>query len=149
MNNSFEKTVNNITENQHNFVLRIYYEDTDAGGIVFYANYLKFAERARTEWLRTLGITQSNLLNQRVGFVVKNVTMNNIASAKLDDQLTVISSISLIKKASVAFSQEIYDQNNIKLCTIDVLVAFVDLSQQKPKACALPTEILGVLPSVS
>ena len=57
----------------HQHHVRVYYEDTDAGGIVYYANYLKFLERARTEWLRDMGIEQDTLLEQSVGFVVKRV----------------------------------------------------------------------------
>ena len=56
--------------------IRVYYEDTDAGGIVYYANYLKFLERARTEWLRALGIEQDDLLERSVGFVVKRVEIS-------------------------------------------------------------------------
>ena len=138
-----------MLDNHHSFSLRIYYEDTDAGGIVYYANYLKFAERARTEWLRELGICQSYFLERKAGFVVRKVDMNNVASAKLDDQLVVISTISRIKKASITFYQEIINQDNIKLCTIEILVAFVDISSAKNKPCALPHEILGALPSVS
>ncbi|MGJ8694168.1 MAG: YbgC/FadM family acyl-CoA thioesterase [Thalassotalea sp.] len=138
-----------MVENKHNFAVRIYYEDTDAGGIVYYANYLKFAERARTEWLRALGMNQSYLLANNRCFVIRKVTMNNIASARLDDQLSVVSIISQVKKASLCFYQEIFNQDDIKLCTIDVLVAFIDISSTKSKPCALPSEILGALPSVS
>mgnify|MGYP003388867335 CR=1 FL=1 len=136
-----------MNNNEHRFSLRIYYEDTDAGGIVFNANYLKYVERARTEWLRELGINQSSLLAQDVGFVVRKVVMNNLAAAKLDDELTVVSVISTIKKASLTFFQEVYNQENIKLCTLDVLIAFVSTSNNQLKPCALPPEILGALPS--
>ena len=62
----------------HQHHVRVYYEDTDAGGIVYYANYLKFLERARTEWLREMGIEQDTLLEQSVGFVVKRVEMDTM-----------------------------------------------------------------------
>lgn len=134
-----------ITNKKHHFSLRVYYEDTDAGGIVFYANYLKFVERARTEWLRDVGINQSFFLERKIGFVVRNVEMSNVASARLDDQLTVISTITQIKRATMTFSQEIYNQNNIKLCTVEVLIVCVELNQDKLKACSIPQEILGAL----
>ena len=70
--------------------IRVYWEDTDAGGIVFYANYLKFFERARTEWLRALGIEQRNLKETSGGmFVVAETTVKYLRSARLDDQLQV------------------------------------------------------------
>jgi acyl-CoA thioester hydrolase len=138
-----------MNENQHSFSLRIYYEDTDAGGIVYNANYLKYVERARTEWLRELGISQSDLLTKDIGFVVRKVQMDNLFAGKLDDQLTVVSTIKQLKKASIIFSQDVYNQINRKLCTIEVLIAFVDLSNNQIKPCALPQEILGALPSVS
>lgn len=135
--------------NSHHFSLRIYYEDTDAGGIVYNANYLKFVERARTEWLRTLGITQSLLLNEQVGFVVRNVVMNNIRAAKLDDELTVVSSITKIKRASLVFYQEIFNQHQQLICTVEVLIASVNIVSDNIKPCAISKEILGVLPRVS
>ncbi|WP_340676517.1 YbgC/FadM family acyl-CoA thioesterase, partial [Paraglaciecola sp.] len=69
--------------------IRVYYEDTDAGGIVYYANYLKFFERARTEWLRCLGIEQDELLERSVGFVVKRVEMDNHAPARFNQLLCI------------------------------------------------------------
>ena len=79
-----------MSENNNNFQLRVYYEDTDIGGIVYHANYLKFFERARTEWLREKGITQSSFLEQNLGFVVTRLEMDYVASAKFDDLLNVI-----------------------------------------------------------
>ena len=72
----------------HHHPLRVYYEDTDAGGVVYYANYLKFAERARTEMLRDLGIDHSELMdNEGVAFAVRHCTMDFLAPARLDDVL--------------------------------------------------------------
>ncbi len=136
-----------LTTINNEFQLRIYYEDTDAGGIVYYANYLKFFERARTEYLRTLGISQSYFLEQNLGFVVRNVEMNNIASAKLDDLLTVTSIISELKRASLTFYQEIKNQENKVLCTATTRVACVNLLLSKP--CAIPPVILGAFNCVS
>ncbi len=131
--------------NPFHYSIRVFYEDTDAGGIVYYANYLKFAERARTEWLRELGISQSILLEQNLAFVVRKVEMDNKASAKLDDLLTVTSIISNIRKASLVFSQQIFNQHQQLLCEVDVLIASVNLQRGKP--CAIPETILGALQS--
>ena len=129
----------------HQYTLRVYYDDTDAGGIVYHANYLIFFERARTEWLRELGVVQSSLLTQDIAFVVRKVQMDNLTSAKFDDLLTVKSQITQTKKASIVFSQKLYNQAGVLICQAEVLVACVRLSLAKP--CAIPTNILGVLKS--
>ncbi|TYK64538.1 tol-pal system-associated acyl-CoA thioesterase [Colwellia echini] len=131
----------------HQFAIRVYYEDTDAGGIVYYANYLKFFERARTEWLREIGVNQETFLQQKLGFVVRHVEMNNIASAKLDDLLEVHSTIITLKRASLVFQQQITNQEKQVLCTANVRIACVDFSQNKP--CAIPDLILGAFKRVS
>ncbi len=133
--------------NSYQHTVRVYYEDTDAGGIVYYANYLKFFERARTEWLRALDINQSIFLEQNIGFVVTKVVMDNKASAKLDDLLTITTTINRLKSASVVFSQQLVNQNKITLCTAEIKVACVDLSIVKP--CIIPKSILGALKRVS
>ncbi|WP_448550207.1 tol-pal system-associated acyl-CoA thioesterase [Thalassotalea fusca] len=134
-------------EKVNSFPLRVYYEDTDAGGIVYFANYQKFFERARTEWLRELGINQSYYLEQNLGFVVRKVEMEYLASAKLDDLLNVVTEISDLKRASVVFKQYLYNENEQLLCQADVLVVFVNLERAKP--CAIPDELLGALKRVS
>ena len=136
-----------MSSSSSNYQIRVFYEDTDAGGIVYYANYLKFFERARTEWLRELGINQSKLLEQNTGFVVRKVEMNNIASAKLDDLLNVSSTISELKRASLVFTQQITNQNQQLICTVIVLIACVNLSKAKP--CGIPKELLGAFKGAS
>ena len=136
-----------MLESTDQYNLRVYYEDTDAGGVVYHANYLKFFERARTEWLRKLGIEQSYFLAEKTGFVVRDLTMNNLAAAKFDDLLTVFSAISEIKRASVRFEQKIVNQDEKLLCTLTVRVAYADLVRLKP--CHIPDTILGALNSVS
>lgn len=131
----------------NNYQIRIFYEDTDAGGIVYYANYLKFLERARTEWLRNLGIKQSEFLEQKLGFVVRRVEMDNLASAKLDDLITVNTEIIQLKRASITFQQQIFNQSQVLLCTAIIKVACVNLSLAKP--CAIPETILGAFKRVS
>ncbi len=135
-----------MLKNEDKFELRVYYEDTDAGGIVYYANYLKFFERARTEWLRKVDIHQSFFLEQNLGFVVRKVEMDNLASAKLDDVLTVVSQISEIKRASLKFQQQIIKNQQV-ICTAEIRIACVNLQRAKP--CSIPESILGALKSGS
>ncbi|MEP4892026.1 MAG: tol-pal system-associated acyl-CoA thioesterase [Aliiglaciecola sp.] len=130
----------------HKFNVRVYYEDTDAGGIVYYANYLKFLERARTEWLRSFGIEQHSLLEQSVGFVVKRVEMDNIAAARFDDLLQVNTQIIELKRASMLFQQQITNSNNLSLVSAKIRVACVDLQKMKP--IAIPAFIVGEISSV-
>ena len=89
------------------FPIRIYWEDTDAGGIVFYANYLKFFERARTEWLRSLGLSQQALREQTGGmFVVTDTALRYLKPAVLDDLLQVSARIETAGRASLTIAQE-------------------------------------------
>jgi acyl-CoA thioester hydrolase len=126
---------------QHIWQIRVYYEDTDAGGIVYYANYLKFLERARTEFLRERGIEQDTLLEQSVGFVVKRVELDNQAAAKFNELLSIHSEIVELKKASLVFKQKIINQTGKCLVSALIRVACVDLSKMKP--IAIPAYILG------
>ncbi len=108
------------------FAVRVYYEDTDTGGVVFYANYLKFFERARTEWLRSLGVAQSEMA-VRLGriFVVHSLDMQYLRPARLDDLLTIRSQITKIGRAALTFQQSAYRagellaQGSIQVCTVD------------------------------
>ena len=89
------------------FPIRIYWEDTDAGGIVFYANYLKFFERARTEWLRSLGLEQSRLREQSGGmFVVTDARLRYLRPARLDDELIVTAQLLERGRASMTIQQQ-------------------------------------------
>jgi acyl-CoA thioester hydrolase len=102
----------------HRLVVRVYYEDTDAAGIVYYANYLKFAERARTEWLRSLGLTHPALERERgVVFVVRQCLVDYLAPARLDEELMVESRVAEVGCASVVMQQEIAraDQRLVRL----------------------------------
>lgn len=88
--------------------IRVYYEDTDAGGIVYHANYLRFMERARTEWLRALGFEQDRLLQElRVLFVVRSLEADYLKPALFNDSLEVITTVPQVRRASLLFRQEI------------------------------------------
>lgn len=118
------------------FVLpvRIYYEDTDAGGAVYYANYLRFCERARTEMLRQCGISQQALIDASgIGFVVRSMQADYLQPARLDDALQVYTRIHHLRRASVVFEQEIRREQEL-LFNAQVLVACIRLQQQKPVA---------------
>ena len=92
----------------HSMDIRVYYEDTDAGGVVYYTNYLKFAERARTELLRGFGVEQADLRDkEKVLFVVRHIVADYLNSARLDDLLEITTHVKTLKNASVVFVQEI------------------------------------------
>jgi len=114
--------------------VRIYYEDTDAGGIVFYANYLKFFERARTEWLRAAGVNQQALAEQDGAiFVVKNASIDYHAPAKLDDVLNLTLSIEKLGRASVQFTQQAW-RGDVLLASASVKVGCVDAATLRPRS---------------
>ncbi|HBI70530.1 MAG TPA: tol-pal system-associated acyl-CoA thioesterase [Massilia sp.] len=114
--------------------VRVYYEDTDAGGIVFYANYLKFFERARTEWLRAAGIGQQDLIaSDNAGFVVKSATIDYHAPARLDDEITLTLAVEKLGRASVQFAQKAYRGNQL-LAEASVKVGCVDLASVRPRS---------------
>ncbi|MDH2927607.1 tol-pal system-associated acyl-CoA thioesterase [Lonepinella koalarum] len=121
------------------FPVRVYYEDTDAGGVVYHARYLHFYERARTEFLRSLHFSQQNLLaEQGIAFVVKSMSIDYHIPAKLDDSLIVETTVEQMKGATIFFSQCLKRENKI-LSVATVKVACVDLGKMKP--VALPTEV--------
>lgn len=114
--------------------VRIYYEDTDAGGVVYHSNYLNFFERARTEWLRHQGICQRELLEQAIGFVVRRLEIDYLKGAKLDQELTVVSRVSERKRASLTFCQELVNPQGELLCRAMVQVACINTNKMKPMA---------------
>ena len=117
---------------QQQMPVRVYYEDTDAGGVVYHARYLHFFERARTEFLRTLGFEQQQLLkNFQLAFDVRNVQIDYRIAAKLDDYLIVRTEIQQVKKASIIFEQKLLKSDEL-LADAAVLVASVNLSKMKP-----------------
>ncbi len=111
--------------------VRVYIEDTDAGGIVFYVNYLKYMERARTEFMRQLGLGKAALFADQLMFVVHSLTINYRASAELDDCLSISAVVKKSSKVAVVFEQQVY-RNNQLLCEAEVKVACVDRATQQP-----------------
>ena len=123
--------------------VRVYYEDTDTGGIVFYANYLKFFERARTEWLRAAGVAQQALAEQAHRmFVVKSTTIDYHAPAKLDDCLEITVEVEKLGRASVNFRQEAWltgRNEALLLCSGSIRVGCVDTQSLRP--ATIPDEV--------
>jgi acyl-CoA thioester hydrolase len=119
--------------------LRVYYEDTDAGGVVYYGNYLCFLERARTELLRTLGFGQARLAEESgIAFAVRSLNVEYLKPARLDDQLEVSTGIESLGRAQAVFSQRI-ERAGETLLTATVRLACLDL--QRGRATALPADI--------
>ena len=120
------------------FFCRVYYEDTDSGGIVYHANYFKYIERARTESLRNLGLFQSKIKDQfKLTFVVKNIFAEFIKPAKLDDFLEIKSNFIKFGMVSIKLEQEIF-LNDKKIFGAKIKLGIIDING-KPKK--LPIEI--------
>lgn len=114
--------------------VRVYYEDTDAGGVVYHANYLKFFERARTEMLRAMGYEQDELLaKEGILFVVRSVQVDYLKPARFNEQLQVSAEVIMAKNASLAFEQEITRGNDV-LCKSIIRIACLDAGTMRPKA---------------
>jgi acyl-CoA thioester hydrolase len=132
--------------------LRVYWEDTDAGGIVFYANYLKYFERARTEWLRSLGMGQQKLRMDTGGmFVVSETQLRYLQPARLDNELVVTAQLTHMGRAGLSLSQQAFlkpedaAQSPQLLCEASIRIAWVNASSLKP--ARIPSDLLDRLES--
>ncbi|TCT91646.1 acyl-CoA thioester hydrolase [Gibbsiella quercinecans] len=121
--------------------VRVYFEDTDAGGVVYHARYVAFFERARTEMLRQHNFHQQQLLSEHVAFMVRRITVEYLHPARLDELLEVQSEITQIRGASLTFAQRIVNSDGTLLSQADVLIACIDPHQMKP--VALPKSIVA------
>jgi acyl-CoA thioester hydrolase len=131
------------TEIGYTWPIRVYYEDTDAGGIVFYANYLKFFERARTEWLRACGIDQGRLADETGAiFIVRSTALDYRAPARLDDVVKIVSRIERLGRASVDFAQEAWRDGTL-LATGAIRIGCVERIRLRPTA--IPPPVLAAL----
>jgi acyl-CoA thioester hydrolase len=129
--------------NEFSWPVRVYYEDTDAGGVVFYANHLKFFERARTELLRSFGFEQDALLaEQKVIFVVRSVQVDYLKPARFNELLAVSARVTEQTRTTLMFAQEISRQQEV-LCRGVVRIACLDSLTFKPKP--IPSVILEKL----
>lgn len=128
---------------QKSFKYRIYYEDTDLGGVVYYANYLKFFERARTDFLRAQNIIQTKLAEDfGIIFVVRNCQIEYIKPARMDDLIEVFVKVKEIGKVSISMQQEIKLNDEI-LCKMDVEIVCVDRHNFRPKR--IPESVLTLV----
>ena len=124
--------------------MRIYWEDTDAAGIVFYANYLKFFERARTEWLRSLGIAQSALRESTGGmFVVSETSVRYLQPARLDDELVVTAQLQAAGRASMVIAQQAFNNAGQLLAQGTIRIGWVESMSLRP--ARIPAIVLDTL----
>ncbi len=121
---------------------RVYYEDTDSGGVVYYANYLKFFERCRTDFLRSSGISQHQLATeQSIAFVVRRCNVDYILPAKLDDEVTITIQVKELKAASITLVQKMICSDFI-LADFEVEIVCVDTNNFRPKK--IPPQIRSI-----
>ncbi|MDZ7938299.1 MAG: tol-pal system-associated acyl-CoA thioesterase [Rhodoferax sp.] len=127
-----------MTSADYRFSIRVYWEDTDAGGVVFYANYLKFFERARTEWLRAAGVEQQALRDDTGAmFVVAEVQTRYLAPARLDDQIEVTVVVEELGAASMVLTQEAWRGDTL-LAEGRIRIGCVDAVTLKPRRIPAP-----------
>lgn len=127
----------------HSAKYRVYYEDTDAGGVVYYGNYLKFAERGRTDFLRESGVNQQVLAKETgVFFVVRKVEIEYLSPGRLDDIIEVKTAIARIGKTSIDMTQEFFNQDGTKLGNMTVQIVTVMNDGNKIRSTRIPEEIV-------
>lgn len=129
--------------------IRVYYEDTDSGGVVYYANYLRFMERARTEWLRALGFEQDRLAREEgLLFAVRSASIEFLRPARFNDLLTVISGLQHCRRASLTFVHSIIRPHEASqpCCTGEVKIACINAGTFRPQA--IPDTLLKELADV-
>ncbi len=131
-----------MTSAEFSHKLRVYIEDTDAGGIVYYVNYLKFMERARTEFMRSLGYGKDHIFSSNLMFVVRDVAVSYSLPARLDDELEVTAEIARVRGAGIVFHQCVR-RGAEELARGEVTVACVDRVLVKPRR--LPPEMVARL----
>lgn len=137
-----------MPENEFILPVRVYYEDTDAAGVVYYANYLKFMERARTEWLRKIGFEQDRLNREKnILFAVRNVTIDYKKPAYFNEMLSVRSKLVEQRSASLVFHQSIFNEENKELCKAEIKIACLNSKNMKPEP--IPKTILTEMDHVN
>lgn len=126
--------------------VRVYYEDTDSGGVVYYANYLKFMERARTEWLRSLGYEQDRLVREQgLLFAVTDVELRYLSPARFNDALSVTARIVERRRARLRFEQTVYREDQA-LCAGRIQIACLDAQSFRPRP--IPDSLFEEIPDV-
>ena len=126
----------------YSLTLRVYYEDTDAGGVVYYANYLKFYERCRTEYLRELGFEQDQLINEhRIVFVVRHVDVDYLRPALFNDELIVNLKVVKMTKVSFVFEQTVVAKRDLETVINKAKITVVCVDKTAFRATAIPDAI--------
>ena len=126
--------------------VRVYYEDTDSGGVVYYANYLKFMERARTEWLRSLGYEQDRLVREQgLLFAVTDVELRYLSPSRFNDALSVTARIVERRRARLRFEQTVYREDQA-LCAGRIQIACLDAQSFRPRP--IPDSLFEEIPDV-
>src|SRR5208337_4141532 len=123
-----------VSAGGHRYAVRVYFEDTDAGGVVYHANYLRFAERARTEALRDLGVAHAEMTSLHgLMFMVRRIKLDYLAPARLDDSLIVVTRFLALRAASVELRQSFFRNGEDRpLVVLEVLLACVRVADQRP-----------------
>jgi len=135
-----------ITPSEHQWPVRIYYEDTDMQGIVYYANYLKYLERARTEFLRSKGFEQDQLIDEQVAlFAVRAVQMDYLKPARFNDNLLVQTKVAELKRASLIFHQTIIREDQKREIINKAIIKVACLDAKSMKVKAIPTKMIETL----
>ena len=129
-----------LPHSESSLAIRVYIEDTDAGGIVYYVNYLKYMERSRTELLRSMGFGKAAVLDDEFLLVVRHADIDYLAAAKLDDEIIATSRVQKIAKTYVVFYQEIRRSDQL-LCKAVVKIACVQTLNSKMKPARIPNSI--------
>ncbi len=133
-----------VHKNEFNLQVRVYYEDADAGGVVYHSNYLNFMERARTKWLRHAGFEQNTLIEEKeILFAVRKINIDYNMPALFNDLLNIKTCIVEQRKASLIFEQVIFNQAEKLICKAEVKIACLDSKTMKPKP--IPETILSEL----
>lgn len=128
-----------MSDREFRLPVRVYYEDTDAAGVVYYANYLRFIERARTDWLRTLGVDQGVLMRTHgIAFAVRTLEAEYLKPARLDDELVVITTLEELGRAQVAFRQNVLREDEL---LFSARVRVVSFDPESGRVASIPKEI--------
>jgi acyl-CoA thioester hydrolase len=135
---------NEPAKNEFKLQVRVYYEDTDAGSVVYHSNYLKFMERARTEWLRHIGFEQDILIEENeILFAVRHINIDFHKPAHFNELLNVKTHITDQRKASLVFEQIIFNQTEEIICKARIKIACLNYKTMKPEP--IPETIISEL----
>jgi len=135
---------NDAVKNEFNMQVRVYYEDTDAGGVVYHSNYLNFMERARTEWLRHIGFEQHTLIEKdKILFAVRKISIDYHKPALFNERLNIKTRVIQSRRASLVFEQIIFNQSEETICKAEIKIACLNSTTMEPEP--IPETIISEL----